>query len=187
MVAIAITGGIACGKSLALNEFKKLGARCVDCDKIVREIHRKQEIKRILKKTFGTTDKKRLSKIVFSDRSKRALLESIIQPLVLEELKRLCSRYKGKKQGLLVVEAPLLFEGSIENLFDWVIVVSASKKLQIERLLKKGFSRKEALQRINAQMSIEEKVKKADFVIENNGNKRLVAKQVRDIFSKVGI
>ena len=184
MVTLAITGGIASGKSLALKYFEHFGAYGIDCDAIVDSLYKKAEIRRKLVMAFGTADKKKIAKFVFNDNAVRKRLESIIIPYVIKELEEEIER--GKKECKVVaVEVPLLFELSLEKLFDKTIVVEASTELQVKRLMEKGFTREEALSRIKAQMPVEEKIKKADFVIDNESSYKELIERVRRIFNEV--
>jgi dephospho-CoA kinase len=184
MVTLGITGGIACGKTLVLEHFKRLGAYCIDCDAIVDALYKRRDIQERLMKEFGTADKKELAKLVFKDSAMRKKLEALIQPEVIEELKRKLARVK-KQNKVVAVEVPLLFELSLENLFDAIIVVKAGRELQIKRLMESGLTKQEALERINAQMPLAEKIKKADFVIDNSSTYKELAEKVEKIFSKV--
>jgi len=184
MVVLGITGGIACGKSLVMEHFRRLGAYCIDCDAIVDALYKRKDIQERLIKEFGTANKKELSRLVFKDLALRKKLEAIIQPEVIKELKRELAKAK-KQSRLIAVEVPLLFELSLENLFDAIVVVKASRELQIRRLMESGLTEQEALERINAQMPLEEKVKKADFVIDNSSAREGIAKIVEKIFFKV--
>ena len=90
-----------------------------------------------------------------------------------------------KKKQIVFVEVPLLFEAKLEKKFDFVVTVQLSKKMCVERLLKKGFSKKEILERLNSQMTISKKAKKADFVINNSKNRNTLRTQVKKICSEL--
>ena len=169
--------------------FKALGAKTFSSDEIVEELYRKNEVKKKLAKVFGKKvfsgsriDKKKLAKIIFSEKMERKKLERIVHALVFREIKKEIAGV-GKAMPV-VVEIPLLFESkkNFFSLFDFVAVVKATKKQQLERGKKSGFGRKEILERMKAQMPLEKKIKKADFVIDNSGSVSGTREQVKAIF-----
>src|SRR6056297_2278668 len=174
---IGLTGGIATGKSTAAEYLKKKGAKIIDANQISNKITQKGEKgwKRVIDefgkdilKEDGEFDREKLGEIVFSDAAKRKKLESLLHPLIIYEMKEEAHEYLEKNQ-IVVFMAPLLYETGLNRFCDQVWVISASKKTQIKRLGKRNnLDRDAALKRINSQLSIEEKKKKADVVIENN-------------------
>lgn len=173
---IGITGGIGTGKSTVCNYIKEKGYKVFDCDKISHDLlEYNEDVKNKIIKEFGTEvlvqdnqnikiDRKSLGKIVFNDYVKKQKLESIIHPEVIKEIKRL-----KKKHNICFIEVPLLYEAKLERLFDNVIVVYSPVDVQIERIMKRNnYTKEEALSRINAQMSIEEKKQKTNYVINTN-------------------
>lgn len=184
MPVVAITGNIACGKSLTLKEFKKLGAYTIDCDAIVGNLYKKERIKKKLKEEFGTYKKGELAQLVFRDNSYRKKLEAILHPEVIKELKKQL-KHAGKKHRCIFVEVPLLFEASLVSMFDYIVVVRARREQQLERLVKLGFTREEAIARINAQMPLSKKLKKADFIINNISGPEEVKGQALKVFEKL--
>ncbi|MBN1492941.1 MAG: dephospho-CoA kinase [Candidatus Omnitrophica bacterium] len=171
---IGLTGGFCSGKSTVLRLFRACGAHTFDCDhvahkaffvtspvykKIVRAFG-----KAILTKRRGI-DKKALGEIVFNNKSKRKRLERIIHPFVVDQMKT----FIQKKKGILVIEVPLLFEARLEKLFDATVVVCCNQSTILERAQKKyrSLSLPEIKARINAQMPLVKKKRKADFSIDN--------------------
>ncbi|MEM4598141.1 MAG: dephospho-CoA kinase [Candidatus Diapherotrites archaeon] len=183
MKKIAITGGIACGKSALLAELRKLGKKCIDCDDIAKSVYEMPSVRKELKQRLGTADRHEIAKIVFRDRKKKRALEEIIQPRILRKLKRELA--SAISHDLVFVEAPLLYEGCIEKLFDYVVVVRASRNMQIKRLLERGYSTEEATLRIKSQMPIRDKVRRADLVIDGEKNKRQLKRIAKEIIAKV--
>jgi dephospho-CoA kinase len=177
---IGLTGGIATGKSTVSRILRDKGFAVVDADILAREAVQigtaaNLEINRAFGPDVilpnGDLNRARIGEIVFSDRSKLALLESIIHPevrrLALERKAELAS--KGVRAAFY--DVPLLFEKNMEPLFDSVVVVAARPELQRSRLiLRNGFSPAEADKRIASQIPIEEKVKRANHVIRNDGS-----------------
>jgi dephospho-CoA kinase len=121
-----------------------------------------------------------LAKKVFTDNKKLAKLNSIVHPVVIKQMQGLIKKAKGRD---IVVEVPLLFEAGLRNYFDYIVVVKANKQTQIKRAMKnKGLNRIDVLRRINSQMPLSQKVKMADFVIDNEGAVKNTYKQAKQIW-----
>lgn len=196
MRIVGITGGVASGKSLVLHQFMKLGAYAIDCDLLSREVvipcsKAWWEIVRffgngIVKKDLEI-DRRGLRAIVFSDSEKLTVLEKIIHP----EVKRKCierieaiKRIELEPNVLVVIDVPLLIETGIQEEFDKIIVVYASEETQLKRVMERdGITREEAKKVIELQMPLGEKLRFADFVINNEGTREETENQVRDIFA----
>lgn len=174
---IGLTGGIATGKSTAADYLEKKGAKIIDADQISHKITQKREKgwqlivdqfgKDILKEN-GEIDREKLGEMIFSDSIKRKKLESLLHPLIIYEMKEEAHQFL-ENDKIVVFMAPLLYEVGLERFCDQVWVISSSQSDQIKRLQKRnGLKREEALNRIESQMSIEEKKARADVVIENN-------------------
>ncbi len=195
MNVVALTGGVASGKSTVLKMFMRLGAFGIDCDVLSREALRpctsawwsvvKAFGKDILRRDLEI-DRPKLREIVFSDEEKRRTLERIVHPEVRRMLKERLNAIKtltAEERGVLVVvDVPLLFELGMQSEFERVIVVYASEAVRLRRLLQRGFSREIAMKIMRAQMPLEEKAKQADFVIYNEDSKEETEKEVRKIF-----
>ncbi len=193
---MGITGGVASGKSLVLRQFMNLGAYAIDCDLLSREVvipcsKAWWEIVRffgngIVKKDLAI-DRRKLRAIVFSDSEKLTVLEKIIHP----EVKRKCierieaiKRIELEPNVLVVIDVPLLIETGIQEEFDKIIVVYASEETQLKRVMERdGITRDEAKKLIELQMPLVEKLRFADFVINNEGTREETENQVRDIFA----
>ena len=197
MNVVALTGGVASGKSTVLKMFMRLGAFGIDCDVLSREALRpctsawwsvvKAFGKDILRRDLEI-DRPKLREIVFSDEEKRRTLERIVHPEVRRMLKERLNAIKTLTEAteergvLVVVDVPLLFELGMQSEFERVIVVYASEAVRLRRLLQRGFSREIAMKIMQAQMPLEEKAKQADFVIYNEDSKEETEKEVRKIF-----
>jgi dephospho-CoA kinase len=172
--AIALTGGIATGKSSATAILMLYGFRFIDADKIAHKLldTHYQDIANIFGDKYiinGRVNRKELGKLIFKDISKREELENFLHPLIYNEIeKEAIKQDKFKKP--YIIDIPLFFEKQrypIKN----SIVVYASREQQIDRLiLRDGFNRDEAMERIDAQIDIEEKRIKASFIIDNSKN-----------------
>ena len=179
MLKIAITGNIASGKSAVENHLQKLGYKVFDTDKITHQI---LETTPEVKKTFGTTDRKEIAKIVFSNPEKLKVLETIIHPKVKEEILKIFKL----DEKIVFISVPQLFESGFNNLFDKVIFISANENIRLERLMKRNnFSEEEALKRISAQIKEEEKIPKCDFVIQNNSDIQHLEAEINKTLSTI--
>jgi len=172
--AIALTGGIATGKSTVVKLFREKGFRVIDADKIAHEVldaqHR--EIVEMFGKDFakeGKVDRKLLGSIVFSDPVKRKALEGLLHPLIYDRIAE-ASEKLDKRAEPYLVDIPLFYEGG-RYAIEKVVVVYARKEQQLERVMQRdGYNKKEALARIESQIDIEEKRKNASYVINNSTN-----------------
>lgn len=181
---IGITGGVGCGKSTAVEIFGELGYRTLDSDELVCEVYAKDlGVKEAVREHFGSEaigaqgeiDKKYLARRVFGDREELMWLENLVHPRV----KVLRDRYIGEaSKESWVVEIPLLFEKNLENEFDIIICLSARNDLQLSRLSRRGISIEDAKSRIASQLPLEQKEKRADYVIYNNENIEALRAQI---------
>ena len=173
MKVIGITGGIASGKSLITKSLIEEGYYVIDTDKIAHQLLKDANIIEEIIRTFGdevyvdgVVNRKILGSIIFQDKNKQQKLNNIIHPLVIEEVEHLLSI---TTEALEFVDVPLLFESGMEEMMDYVIVVSVSPNIQLERLMRRDHITKEyALNKINMQMPLSDKIKLADYIIDNN-------------------
>ena len=151
---VCVTGGIACGKSLLSRYLNELGVATLDADDIVHELLPDAE------------ERKRIAAEVFSDPVRRRELEQRLHPPVKERIARWQSEAEPGEIRVAVV--PLLFEAGWENDFDLVACVRSPRETQISRMVEqRGYSQEEALARLAAQLPVEEKASKSDYVINN--------------------
>jgi dephospho-CoA kinase len=179
MRAIALTGGIATGKSTVAAMLGRLGAKVIDADEAVRAVQAAGSggLKRLVEAfgpqiltSDGELDRSRMAAIAFSDKDARRRLEAIIHPLVREWMMARQQEAQAEGALLTVHDIPLLFESRGRSEFDTVLVVYAPERLQLQRLVEiRGMDEVEARARIDAQMPIERKRQLADRVIENTG------------------
>ncbi len=196
MLLIGLTGGIASGKTTVSNMFVKLGAHLIDADIIARDVVKpdKPAWKEIVA-AFGESvldDKKeiireKLATIIFNDPEKRKQLEAITHPRIIEEENRLVNELRKKnKSGIIVLDVALLIEAGYHKRVDKLVVVYLDRKTQIKRLRKRGrLSFADAEKRLDSQMPLDEKVKLANYVIDNNKSINEVKKQVSEIYKKL--
>ncbi len=171
--AVVLTGSIATGKSTVSKLFASLGFHIIDADQIAHQILEEQSGK--IAEMFGEdlivggkVDRKALGAIVFSDTAKRKALEALLHPLIYTEIERLSDKEDRLAKPYLV-DIPLFFEGGRYPI-ERSLVVYTTPEQQLERLMRRdGYSRQEALDRIATQMPVEEKRKRATYVIDNSG------------------
>lgn len=183
---IGLTGTCGSGKSTVGKLMKKFGAQVVSSDKIAAEVFKKgNPIYRRIQKLFGVTGllrKPQVAAEVFANSKKRKALERIAHPYVFRRLREEIARAKKR---VIVLEIPLLFETGADKKCCVTIAVVSDLKTIIKRLRKKGFSKKEILARINAQLSQREKKSRADFIIRNAGSFEQLKKQTQAVWRKI--
>lgn len=168
MYRIGITGGIATGKSTVTTILRQLGAQVIDADEIARDLTMPGGLatSAILKR-FGTLDRKVLSSIIFTDEKSRNDLNTIVHPLVQQQMEMIIA---ASCEKIIVLDIPLLYESSMDTLVDEVWVVHIPEQMQLYRLMaRNGLTKTEALARIHSQMPIDEKLQRADEGIDNAG------------------
>lgn len=177
---VALTGGIATGKSVVADILEDLGFYVHRADKIAHrlmdpEMPAWKKIvahfgEKILNKD-RTINRKKLGNIVFTDEKERRFLNKILHPLVLETRKKEIDRLQKEGQyNIFVSEAALTLEAGFASYFDKIVVVHCQKEVQIKRIMERDqIGRQEALRKIKAQMPSEEKLKYADYIIDTSG------------------
>lgn len=185
-ILIAITGNIACGKSLVGSLISDKGYPVVDSDHVVHELYESdKDMQKEILEHFGTLDRKAIGKVAFTDSSKRKLLESIIHPRI--ETKLISWVKENSKHKLLFNLIPLVFEAKLEDRYEKIICVTASKNTQVERLMSRNpeLSEEEIIKRIDSQLSQKEKASRSDFVIDNSGSVQETMAQVDNTLSQL--
>jgi dephospho-CoA kinase len=192
---VGLTGGIASGKSTVASILRRLGAAIVNADELAREVvEPEQDAWKEIIETFGhdilradkTLDRKKLRTLVFDRPEARKKLEAIIHPRVRALAERRINALKAAGSPVIVYEVPLLFEGQIHLWLRPVILVACDVRTQKKRLLERDqLTESEAEKHIASQMSLEEKRKLADYVIENNGSLADLEQQVRSVLHKI--
>jgi len=183
MLKIGVTGGYGSGKSLVCGILAEKGFAVIDIDSIVFSLYGKEEIAGRVRKIFGSLDRKEIAEQAFSDNAKRKGLEEILHPAAMEALGSELKPLAGER--FVFVEASLLFESGFQEFFDFVVAITAKKPVRLERLAAKGISAKEAERRMLAQFTDEERIKKADFVIDNSGSLAETEEQVKPLLEKL--
>jgi len=187
-----LTGNYGMGKSYVLSVFRELGAIVLDSDDIVGLLLQDRwvifKLRKLLGKTVekedGTLDKSEIAKIIFNNSELRKQLEALLHPLVFARVEAYLKKIKGSRR-LAIIEVPLLFEGGYQGRFNRTITVFTTQKAAIERLMRAGVSRSNAMKRLKAQLPPRTKKKLADYVIDNNGTKQSTRWQVKEIYEKL--
>lgn len=196
MKVIGLTGNIACGKSLVASMLEDLGAKVIDVDNIARKIVEPSEPawKEIVD-TFGrdvlnpddTINRKALGDVIFNDDQKRNILNDITHPKIMASARESVEKYRKENVEVVIIEAALIVEkGGLKDLIEKLIVVISDENSQVERLANRnGFSREEAISRINSQMPAIEKTRHADYIIDNSGTQEETQNQVNDLWAEL--
>jgi len=180
---IGITGSFGSGKTTVANIFGKYGFRVINVDKLYHGIYSKNKIlKSRIKKEFETLNRNKIKKIVFNDSKKLKRLNELTHPIIIKEIKRIIKSNNTK----IIIDAPLLIEANAQKLVDKIILVKCNKKEQIRRILKKKkHSRKEIDQIIKSQIPLNEKIKHADFVVDNNKAIKQTENQIKNMIDAI--
>ena len=195
MKLVGLTGGIASGKSTVARILKDLGAAIVDADALSREVvDPGQDGWHEIVATFGrevlqgdqTLDRQKLRKLIFNNPEARKKLEAIIHPRVRALAEERIRQHGDAGYAIVVYEVPLLFEGGLQEWLRPVILVASDDNIQRQRLQQRDSLDAEAAQKhIDAQMSLVEKRRLADYVIENNGTLADLEAQVRAVIAEI--
>lgn len=189
-LVLGLTGSIGSGKSTVARMFQELGAEIIDADKVGHSLLEKKEVRESIVKNFGSCildkegriERRKLGKIVFRDKKRLEELNSIIHPLIFSEIKR---RITFSEARIIIVDAAILLEAGGDSLVDKVIVVNASYETRRKRIRESSLlSSKEVEGIIKAQFSQDEKIQRADFLIENEEGIEESKRQVERIWSK---
>lgn len=187
---IGLTGGIAAGKSAALRILGELGAATISTDDVVHELLGSDEVRDLLVERWGadvapdgTVDRGRVGAIVFEDPDELRWLESTLHPLVGERVAR-WHRELADDVEVAVVEVPLLFEGTMEPIFDATIAISADDPERERRAAARGTGALEA--RSGRQLSQEEKAARATHAVANDGSLEDLRAELRDLYPRLG-
>ncbi len=192
---VGLTGGIGCGKTEVARMFKELGAKIIDADAIGKKVVEKNAgvriaIKNIFGSQFMNSDgklkRKELGSFVFADEKQKKKLNDIVHPHLLIRIKKEVASAKRENREIIVVDAALIYEAGLEKIFDLVIAVYAELKQRIARIQKRdNLPDQEILNRIQSQMPLDEKVKRADRVVTNDGTLAELRSQVETLFQSL--
>jgi len=195
MKRVALTGGIATGKSHVRAEFEKLGVPTVDADALARDVvgpgtpALEAIIARFGQDVLSTgrmLDRRKLAAIVFADPNARQDLERIVHPAVKVATDGWFDSLDSAKHAVAIADIPLLYEAGREGDFDVVITTACDPDTQLRRLMERdALTEHEARQRLAAQLPTEEKARRADFVIRTDGTYEETNRQVRGVLERL--
>lgn len=193
-IKIGLTGGIASGKTTVSTYAKEKGIRVIDADLVARDVLDKYpEILKYLKKQYGDLifdkeilNRKKLGDLIFTDIKKRKEYEKVIMPFIIHDIEDKIKEFEKGSETLLIIDAALLFENSLDKEMDFNILVYLDEKTQIKRILKRDkISENQAIKRIESQMSLEDKKMKSDFIIDNSGDREYSYTQFDKIIKEI--
>ena len=196
MLKVGLTGGIASGKSTVSEAFARLGAKVLDADEVAREVVLPgKPAWTKLRHTFGSEffhpdgrlNRGRLRRLVFADPEQRSRLNAIVHPEVMREIDfRFEQLTSSAEHAVVLVDVPLLLEVEAADRFDRVVVVYVNETVQLDRLMERdGLSAEEASQALSTQIPLRDKVKQADFVIDNSGTLEETQAQVEKVWQSL--
>lgn len=179
MIIIGLTGSIGCGKSSLSNILKDNNIDIIDADIISRQIFEDENLLSSVFEHFGndiknkdgTLNRKALGNIVFNDENKLIELNNLTHPKIKEKILSEIEKARLHCKDIVVIDAPLLIEGGYLEIVDKVLVITCNEDIQINRIQQRdNCSRDDVLCRINSQIGQQEKVKYADYIIDNSDN-----------------
>lgn len=196
MSYFGLTGGIASGKSTVAGMLEGLGAKTIDADRVGHELLRSHEpayheiVQRFgaaILNSAGEIDRRLLGANVFADPQKLRELNAIVHPRIIARTEELAARFQAEDpRAVVVIDAALIFEAGIGSRFRKVIVAWCRPEQQVARLMAKmGVSREEAESRIAAQMPVDEKRSRADYLIDCSGSKEETRAQVEALYPQL--
>lgn len=189
-MVVGLTGGIGSGKSTISKLFEIIGCAVFESDKVAKEIYFEAETKPKIIDLLGagvyvnenTLNKRYISSKIFEDTTVLEKLNQIIHPAVIKRSKLFVEKNAGK---LIIKETALLFEAHLEKECDKIVVIAANTELRIKRVMQRdGLKREDVLKKIQSQLTQEEKIKRADFVIYND-EESLIIPQVLKIYEQL--
>ncbi len=193
VLKVAVTGGAASGKTSVCNRLKERGLKVISSDEMAREVvvPGSTTLKKIVsffgEKVLlpdGTLNRKMLRRIITDDTASRLTLERFLHREISELIQKKVACAGNEGCRVVVIEVPLLFELDMQERFDRVVVVSAGRELRVKRLMERDNTSRDAAEGlINVQMPDEEKIKRADFVVYNEGSKERLIRSV-DVLHK---
>jgi dephospho-CoA kinase len=191
LLRVALTGGIATGKSYCLSQFARLGVPVIDADHIARDVVQagspalEAVVRRFgpaVQRPDGELDRPALAHLVFGDAAARAELEAILHPLVYAAID---AWYGGLTSRFAIADIPLLYETGREIDFACCVVAACRADQQLERMRQRGYSAADATARLSAQLPIAEKARRADYLIDTSGAFEETDRQVVRVYEEL--
>jgi dephospho-CoA kinase len=194
-LVVGLTGGIACGKTTVAGIFQSLGADIIDADSLGHQLLKDDlSVKSKIVTTFGRCilddegeiDRSKLGRIVFDNPDHLHMLNELVHPPLIERAKaEIEQKLSSAEHRVIVVEIVLLIECNLMHMVDLVVLVYADEETQIQRLMQRGLSRRDAQNRIQSQMPFHEKERFADFIIYNNDSLCDTKRQARQVWGNL--
>jgi dephospho-CoA kinase len=196
VLLVALTGGIACGKSVIGRLLLEKGCFVHSADTAAHELMSPgTQVWRAVADHFGpgvhredgTIDRAKLGSIIFSDDKERAFLNGLVHPLVLERIMEIVARLeKEGRHTIFVSEAALVVEAGFTRFYDKIIVARCGRDVQLRRLMERdGIGRGEALNKVRSQLGQEEKLKHADYTIDTSGTLAETIEQTERVYAQL--
>ena len=197
ILKVGLTGGIASGKSTIARFFAALGCVTVDADEIVAKLYRPggaghavlvREYGAAILDADGGIDRKKLADAAFADTNAAKKLNSLIHPLVIAEEARLMDAEERRfpdRDRIFVIEATLLLESGGKQRYDKIVVVDVKPDVQTARAVERGMTLAEAQRRMRHQMPREDRLRQADYVIDNSGDRRSAEAETMRVYEKL--
>lgn len=194
MICIAVTGGIACGKSLAASFMRKEGVAVCEADTVAHSLMEPgSDVYRLVIEAFGPSilakdgsiNRNVLGSRVFNCTEELAMLNSIVHPAVRQKVEQWLAAQEASGEKMAAVVIPLLYEAGMATGWDAVLCISASPAVQMARLRSRGLSAEDSRGRLLAQMPVEEKEKRADFVIRNDESPEMLSASVTRVLKQI--
>ena len=195
MLAVGLTGGIACGKTVIRRRFDARGAPTLDADRVVHRLFAPgTDVTTDVRERFGakvlaadrSVDRKALGAVVFRDAAERESLEAIVHPKVFEAVETFFDNARDKSADVAVVDAALMYETGSYERYDRIVVAYCPSEVQQQRLMARdGLSGEQARRRIATQMSVEEKRDRADCVIDTSGTMEQTLQQADTVLEQL--
>lgn len=192
MLVLGLTGNIGCGKSSVSTIFMENNIKVVDADIVARQIFDDKNLLNEVFSTFGESiknqdgslNRRALGNIVFNDDEKLILLNNLTHPKIKQKILSKVEEYKNQGEKIVVIDAALLIEDDYIPYIQKLILITCRKEIQINRIIARdNCTKEEAISRINSQMSQEERVKFADYIIDNSNSFEELQKKVLEIIS----
>jgi len=192
-LVVAVTGGIGSGQSTVCSFFEAWNCKVINADQKAKEVIRKdRQLQKQLKQVFGDDiffrnrelNAKRLAELAFKDEIQTLKLNQLVHPRMVESLVEEMERARfSQKYPIIIIDAALVYEISIEQMFDYIIVVNAPMNLRSQRVAgRDGMTKKQFSERASKQIPLQDKAKWADFVIENDGTLDELKERTRKVY-----
>lgn len=191
MIHVGLTGGLCTGKSTVASMFAELGAPVMDADAVVHQLLEGDPgVQRRVVEAFGegvrasdgSIDRAKLAGAAFGDKASIARLTGILYPAVREWIAGWFAEQKADGAAAAIAEVSMLYEGGATHIYDVIVVVTAEPAAQLERFVARGGTPEDFNARLRHQLALDEKMKQADYIINNNGTREAAREQVEDLW-----